>query len=517
MTNQRTQGQQEGSGIGEKYKQENLFQVQKAESTESEDTIHYIDGLLSPFIRNTDSWIWESTDFYTSIQSIYKEALKPLREEITQRSKDELAVLSQSITTEQTPQGRSMEDIVAESRIKARDVTTILKGWIGAAIRLFDVHGSEEGKITIKIFKELQRMLPGIEKLTKSEPKNQEIFSKLMHGTGMERLNPSDYEYLADQTEPVLGDNKGQINGNEQIKRADFRADFQKQMTGMMMGMMNPLERMNLTQAFIAKEPNDAKKFVEAMVATDMLTIAQGQELFEKHSLGKFDGRKLTEQQNKTKQAVERIAAELSANYYDNPARRFLTIKSTALVAGGAAGLVAIIFNGASHLMGSDKDYWGALTNEYVWLGGLGMAAAATKLSGHNLTAFASNPGTKPETTERWEQNKGKFIEVLSGNPWLEEYMEKGGLEDSMRLMADQQKLPMEKRMNEIQYLTVLLDMAPVNTEKGNGLRSGIAQSNENIAIQKILEATHLAREIKIDQATLPGIVNEYKTEQGIK
>ncbi|MFH1720767.1 MAG: hypothetical protein ABH856_04130 [Patescibacteria group bacterium] len=416
-----------------KYGQKKIEELEEVLDKESKDSYRYIKSRISAYVRKTEALDWEMLNpMKLAISNIYKESTIEQRRTIIQKSTvNELAMLKGEVTGSDIDT-EDLDPYIIETRRKAMHVTGYLKGWVKATIESFDVQGPEAGKITLEILQNLSNMLPAVGEMMKTSDEGRDrVFNKLLtsakSGT-VERLDAADYEYVAAMIESSNGLNK-------KSKEA-----MQGGIIGTLISMMTPVEREKTVRAFIEKG-NDGKELVEALVATDMLSMDQGRKIFfEYYNVDQFREEKLGKQQEAARKLFRKQAMGLESNYSSNPAAYFSRGDRLLYVAAGVAGVATTVLNSLMYVVGKDKDLGGLIANPYVWLGVGGMALSASGLSGNRVTSLISNKETREGSPDYIKEREQKLAKVFGAHPEVLKYLEEGGFETFIKVYDERKK-----------------------------------------------------------------------------
>jgi hypothetical protein len=417
-----------------------IADVEKEASTEA---IKFIKNNLSPFIKSgtgAKQFDWYSIDVYKDIAKIFENSTKDMKEGIRSESRDEIKMKSQEQragimgpgVTPGIMRKQSSFEIQKIAKERCRQSNAVVQGWVKATIKAYDKPGSEKGKIDLETFQAMIRSLPAMAELVSGEGPEKDVYKKLLWPKDpkmKERLNTQDYEVIVGILSPA------------DIRTKD-RNKLEATKAGAMIGIMNPKERMELALVFLRKRSKeDSKQFIDSLMATDMLTVAQGEVLYEEGGLGKVDGEKMRKAQEAYRRIVKRTNVKLQANGYYNPARELLTGRNVGMVIAGAWGACTVVLNTVVHLMGDEKDWEGFITNPYIYLGAGAVAMSSTKLSGGTVEGMLKKPGTGIETKERLHESNKKLVELLGQYPAIEKYLvEKRGAEHLFEVVEERKK-----------------------------------------------------------------------------
>jgi hypothetical protein len=412
-----------------------LTVIADTEKEASNGTVKFIKGKLSPFIKTgtgAKQFDWYSIDFYKDIAAIFENSTKDMKTQIRAESRKDLMAEQGLSVPGGTAKKMSSFELQKIAREKCRTASVTIEGWVKATIKAYDKPGAEQGKIDLETFQAMIRSLPAMAELVSSEGPGKDVYKKLLWPKDpkiKERLNTQDYEIIVDLLSPI------------DIRTKD-RGKMEATKAGSMIGIMNPKERFELALVFLRKRPkDDAKDFIDSLMATDMLTISQGEVLYEEGGLGKVDGEKMRKAQEAYRRIVKRTNVKLQANGYYNPARELLTGRNVGMVIAGAWGACTVVLNTVVHLMGDEKDWEGFITNPYIYLGAGAMGVSATKLSGGTVEGMLTKPGTETETKERLHESNKKLVELMGQYPTIERYLvEKRGAEHLFEVVEERKK-----------------------------------------------------------------------------
>lgn len=419
-----------------------LQAIDEVEQEAMKDAVEEVKGQLSPFVKRKNGaqlfeWAFKygPGNFSSQIEGIYKESINPIREEVRTESRGDIgraarAQIGGMPPLTNIPRKTSVE-LADMARQKGKEVGILLRGWVSATIKAYDKPGKEEGQITVEIFQALTRGMPAISQIAKEKGPERKVLEKLLwpsNANSKNRLTDAEYEVIVDSLQP-------------KDMRTKDRYTLEASKPGMMIGLMMPAERMRLSQIFIKRRPGNAKMFVDALIATNILTISQGEALYKEGNFGKMDKGGMQRAQETFTQAIRREGILLQSNGYYNVAAEQLTLKNAGLALGAVWGGCTIALNGIVELMGTNGSIAGFLTNPYVYMGAGAAAAAGTILSGNSIEALLTSPGTDEKTRERASTEEKALMEIFGRYPEIETYFaDKGGAEHYFKIEEQRRK-----------------------------------------------------------------------------